>query len=148
MKAIKFILAAAIMFVFSNGLTFGQASNNNKETFVDTYPWSGYVPCSDEYVSGTDNVTITFWDGKIQFRGKGEYVGEFGNMYEWSQVENLKFQDWVEGQAYTETIIVRATITRNGEVIAEGKYSLHITVNANGELTSEFERGGYWECVD
>jgi len=72
-----------------------------------------------------------------QWRAKGTYVGDdFGTIYYTSVVENYNFKDWMLGSV--ETGIGRIHIQDEyGTVYYNSHYTSHITINANGEITSD-----------
>ena len=143
MKTLKLLLAAALLFVFSAGLTFGQASNRNKSVSSYTYNFNNTpIVCNGDLVTGQGTVTETWWDGKYQFRIKATYYGITGNVYELSGVMNTMAKDYVPGQAYTYTDLFTDVIYCNGQEFAMIKYRIHVTINANGEMTSYFDKGG------
>ena len=150
MKKIRTFLAISIVFAFASGIAFGQASNHKKMVVVSTYEFDNTpIVCSGDLVSGPGEITETYWEnGKYQFKIKATYVGLTGNVYELSGVQNTMMKDFVPGQAYSYTDVFTDVIYCNGEEFAMIKVRVHVTINANGEMTSEVDKGGwFWECL-
>jgi hypothetical protein len=51
------------------------------------------------------------------------------------------------GKASNETFILKGVLKCEGVPIAICNFKFHITTNANGEITVEREKGGYWEWI-
>ena len=51
------------------------------------------------------------------------------------------------GKASNQTFIFKGVLKCEGVPIAIGSYNFHITINANGEITAEKEKGAYWEWI-
>ena len=148
MRSLKFILAVGFLLVYSLGVAFGQASNKNKQVKSESFNASGILPCAKELVSGYENLVYTYWDNKTQLRASGTFVGISGKVYEWSQVLNYTFKDYVPGKAFQSSEQVNATIWCEGEALAVMKLLFHYTVNANGEFTASIDKGTWdYECL-
>jgi hypothetical protein len=144
MKILKFAFFAFLLTAVSN--VFAQG---NKTTYC--YTWEPlYLPCVDEYVIGEVEECWTYFDNsKMQVKIKGELTGETsGSIYTLSQVRNINIQNWdlweMDGSS-TGTEVVNLSIVKDGMEIGVIKETIHLTINANGELTAEVFKYNY-EC--
>lgn len=101
------------------------------------------MPCTNDYVVGEETIVLTYWDEKVQIRSKGTFTGESGKIYTWSMIQNFSHKEYREKAANNETWIINSVIECDGVPIAFIKTMHHITINANGEPTVEFDRGTY-----
>jgi hypothetical protein len=149
MKAPKLFLAVGFLFVFSLGVTFGQASNKNKQVVINSFYTTGKLPCAPDFVGGYEKLVFTSWDNKIQVRGDAIFVGLYsGKIYEWHLIDNMMFKDYIPGQAYQTNQVAIAEIYCDGEAIAVLKQLIHFTMNAKGELTADINIGSWsFECL-
>lgn len=148
MKTLILFLAAALLFVFSAGVTYGQASNKNKQVHTESFYTAGMLDCSDDPVSGHVNFTSTIWDNKMQLRVSAIFVGISGKIYEWVLVENIMAKNYVHGRSYHETTTINGSIYCEGQEIAILKVLYHITINPDGKMTANVEKGTLvWECL-
>lgn len=145
MKKFRFFFAAMLVLFLAVGNSNAQ---NNKTTETGTYHWEGFMPCTDDYVTGEESYVITTWQSKVQFRYKGTYIGESGKHYTWSLIQNISWKNYVEGTAWNRTNIGRAVLKCDGVPIAISKVKFHITFNANDELVVRKNKSsGGWICL-
>ena len=151
MKKLSISLAIVALFVLAVGNTNAQ---NSKEVESSSAHWEGYVPCTDDYLVGTETYTTTTWDknsespwwNKKQFIFKGEYIGyPSEKSYTWSLVQNIKYKEWV-GKTAVSGNIATAVIECEGEPIAILKLRAHFTSNANGETVVQRVEYMDWQC--
>ncbi|WP_167618507.1 hypothetical protein [Maribellus sediminis] len=137
MKTLKFLASCFVVVCF-----FAYAANAQKNVKTTEYYNSGelvsfQLPGVPELVTGSFEGWWTVWNSKVQWRAKGMYVGDItGTIYYTSNVANTNFMDQMPGNIFTD----RATITiqdEYGKVWYTTHYNFHLTVNANGEITSE-----------
>ena len=140
MKVLRLCLAAMLLLFLADGILVAQG---NKKVTKYTYPSQGLVPCNNDYVVGEETIVTTNWDGKVQVRCKGTFTGESGKSYTWSLLENYSMKDFTEGAAFNSTMVVTSVIECEGDPIAYIKIRSHLTVNANGEPTVDFDRGTF-----
>ena len=121
-----------------------------------------YNPCTDETViySGKIHYNERFMDSKNGRRAHGRNHVNFsivgigitsGDPYYGEAVENDVENVTLEGNGQgTDTGVANAMIVNlETGVVANLKYSYHITINANGEITVEFEKGDFdYECSE
>ncbi len=144
MKTLRFFFATMILLFLAVGISSAQG---NKTVTTEYLPWEGEMPCNGDYVTGEETYVTTTWDGKVQLRYKGTYIGESGKMYTWSLLQNYSWKDFVEGTSYNTTNTGTSVIECEGVPFAVSKYRLHGTINANGEITVFFERIEEWVCL-
>jgi hypothetical protein len=148
MKTIKLFLTSLLLLIFATGLSFGQASNKNREVEAFSATVSGLLPCTDDYVTGTHKIVYVFAGHKIQVRSNGLYVGTSGSVYEWFSVSNAMVKHYVPGHTQVINQVINSTLFCEGEAIGYLKLLMHITINANGEISTNFEKGNwYFECL-
>jgi hypothetical protein len=148
MKTIQLFMTSSLLLILATGLSFGQASNKNREVEAFSAKVSGLLPCTDDYVTGTQKIVYVFAGHKIQVRSNGLFVGTSGKVYEWFAVSNHMVKNFVPGQAIVLTQVINSELCCEGEVIAYMKLLMHITINANFEITANFERGNWiYECL-
>ena len=137
---------AVILLVF---LTAGiSVAQGNKQVVTKTIPVQGLLPCTDEYIVGEEIFVYTYWDGRSQMRGKATFTGASGKIYTWSLLENFSHKYFTEGTANNLMLIATSVLECEGIPIAVYKIRYHLTFNANGEPTAEFERGfDGWICL-
>ena len=51
------------------------------------------------------------------------------------------------GKASSKTFFFKSVLKREGVPIAMGYFKSHITINANGEVMFEMEKGIYWGWI-
>ncbi|WP_167611432.1 hypothetical protein [Maribellus sediminis] len=118
-----------------------------KTVYTGSYDYVDYMVCTDDLVTGTESYIVSVWNNKYQFRYEGTYVGESGKEYSWRLVQNWNWKTY-KGKAYTETNTAISIIKCEGVPIAMAKTTYHISVNAQGEVTVEFDNGtGEWICL-
>jgi len=142
MKTLRIILTVFVVLFMAIGICNAQ----NKKT-TETYYWSyqGEGPCANEDIVGEESCVVTTWDGKYKCKYEGIYKGQSsGKTYTMFAIENGTAKG---GKAYNETFIFKAVLKCEGIPIAVGTYKFHITINANGQITAEMEKGAYWEWI-
>jgi len=141
MKTLKILLAFFVVLVLAVGNTNAQ---DKKTTETYSWQWEGYMPCANEDISGEESCVVTTWDGKYKCWYEGTYTGSSGKTYTMSAFENGSYMG---GKASNETFIFKSVLKCEGVPIAIGSYKFHITINANGQITAEKEKGAWWEWV-
>ena len=144
MKKFRFFFAAMLVLFLAVGNSNAQ---KNKITETGTVHWEGFIPCTDDYITGEESYVFTYWQSKTQIRWKGDYTGESGKHYTWSMVTNNNWKNFVEGQAFNHTYVGKSVIECEGVPIAIYKVRFHVTINAKGELTVLKDTNSGWICL-
>jgi hypothetical protein len=138
MKSIKFF--GVMIFLFCISLVNAQENNNGKFTGTYSFPMEA-LDCVGEEVSGEILGEFTsFKSGKIQEKWSGEFVGlTTGDVYTVRMVKNHLWQEWIEGNAWTNTLTWTMTICNEtyDAVVGVVHNTMHYTFNAKGEMTVE-----------
>lgn len=142
MKTFRILLTAFVLLCMAVGNSNAQ---DKKTTETYSWLWEGNGPCANEVIVGEESCVIITWDGKLQCRYEGTYTGRSsGKTYTMSAFENGSYKG---GKASNETFIFKSVLKCEGVPIAFGSYKFHITINANGEITTEKEKGAWWEWI-
>ena len=136
MKAIKFIAAILLLFIFTSFST----TNKNKTTQVVTHTITDYyLDCVDDYLTGTFTITIKMWGKKYQEKWKGTMTGATG-IYDVSQVANENWKPYSEDHALNYTYTMTLSFEKDGMPVGVLHVLYHATMNANGEITVEVDK--------
>ena len=142
MKTIRLFFATVVMLLLAVGISSGQSK---KTTQTYSWPYAGPAPCANENIVGEESCVVTIWDGKYQCKYEGTYTGSAsGKCYTMSAFE---IESYKAGKASNDTYVFKSILKCDGVPIAFGHFKSHVTINANGELTVEREKGGYWEWI-
>jgi len=137
MKTLKILLTFFIVMTFFALTSYSQGNVKTSEYYGPYDLVNAQLPGLPETVTGSYGGWWTVWNSKVQWRAKGMYVGDIsGTIYYTSNVANTNFMDQMPGNIFTD----RATITIQdefGKVWYTSHYNFHLTINANGEITSE-----------
>jgi len=146
MKTIRLFFAAMMVLLVAVGIS---DAKDKKTTEKWNWPWNDFNPCANEIIVGEESCVVIYWDGKYQCRYEGTYAGQTsGKSYSWSAFEILSYTN---GKASNETYIVKMVLKCEGVPIATCNYKYHITINPNGIVTVEKEKGTepwVWICKD
>lgn len=136
MKTLKFFLTVFVVMAFFSLTGFSQG--NEKTTYYyEANLTEVQLPGLQETVSGYYGGYWTVWNFKTQWRAKGIYVGDIsGITYYTSAVENYNFKDWMPGAVETGTGRIHIQ-DEYGTLYYTLHYISHVTINANGEPTSD-----------
>jgi hypothetical protein len=144
MKKLLFLLMALFFVVLTPGLSSAQAEKT-KNCF--TYDFYGTLQCTDEISEGEGEICLTSWNGKVQIKQRGTFIGtESGKMYTLSYVGNQIAKNGLQGQTYVNNIEGTASLQCEGVTIAEYKVTGHVTVNAKGEVVVNRYDWTDWIC--
>ena len=141
MKTFRILITAFVVLCMAVSISNAQ---DKKTTETFSWSWEGQMPCANETISGEESCVVTTWDGKYKCWYEGTYTGSSGKTYTMCAFENGSYK---EGKASNETFIFKSVLKCEGVPIAIGYYKFHFTINANGEITSEKEKGAYWEWI-
>lgn len=146
MKKISVLLAVVCVLCLIVGTS--NAQNGKEVVLNETVPWVGVVDCVDEVLIGEDTNVITVWNNKVQWRSKGEYIGEeSGKKYTWSLVQNRSWKDMVEGMQFNWTNNGVSVLECEGVPVAISKLRDKLTRNAKGEIVVDRYDFSPWECL-
>ena len=145
MKKISFLMTVvcALLIVATS---YGQ---NNKDVVLhETVPYEFYCFCADELLVGHETYHVTVWNNKIQWRHKGEYVGQkSGKVYTWNLVQNRSWKDLVDGLQFNWTNNGISVLECEGVPVAMAKLKDKLTRNAKGEIVVDRFEVSPWECL-
>jgi len=137
MKTLKIFLTFFVVMTFFALTSYSQGNSKTSYYYNSGALVSIQLPDVPETVSGSYEGYWTVWNFKTQWRAKGTYTGDIsGTMYYTSVIENYSFKDWMPGSVETGTGTVHIR-DEYGTVYYKSHYTSHVTVNANGEITSE-----------
>ena len=142
MKTLKILVIFFIMGAF--GFSSVQAQNKVKKTERESVAY-GYLDCTGEWILGNviveDIISPHNWITlvkKVEVKG---YLDEActqpsGNVYELSQViPGSPTFDWEGHDGWFENT---GKFTLNGKIVANFHEKLHMSTNANGDVTVDF----------
>jgi len=143
MKTFKILITGFVVLCMAFGISNAQ---NKKTTETYFWPYECPVPCTDDYMVGEESCVVTTWDGKYFCKYEGIYTGTgiSPKIYKMSAFEIGSVKG---GKASNETFILKGVLMCEGVRIAICNYKFHITINANGQITVEKEKGAYWEWI-
>ena len=137
MKTLRFFSTFLVVMTFFALTSYSQGNVKTTTYYGPIDLVELQLPGVPETVTGSFGGYWTVWNFKTQWRAKGTYVGDdSGTIYHTFAVQNYMFKDWMPGSVKTGTSIVRIR-DENGTVYYNSHTISHITVNANGEITSD-----------
>jgi hypothetical protein len=142
MKTLKIFGILLIMGVFGLSTVHAQKKVTKIEHMATPY---GYLECTGEFITGSGMIEDIFsphnWltlTRKLEVKGylDPECTIESGNVYEISQVipGSLTF-DWEGHDGWFEST---GKFTLDGKIVANFHEKLHMSTNANGDVTVDF----------
>jgi hypothetical protein len=138
MKTTMTLFAFLAMMMFATSATAQNGSTNIREEVCGAF----YNPCCDEWIETCVDVHYRLdRNGNlvhINYQGSG--TGSNGTNYVISSAQNThtNIQDNGAGN-YTLTATVKYTATGNSDCTFSLHYTIHVTVNSNGTVTSEVQ---------
>jgi len=150
-RGFKLLAATLVVCGVAAGVASGGVTQNDVN---QTIPWSDFIPCANggagEEVSGTIDLHILTTttvngnnvSGKFHFQPQGSHlVGSVtGDVYQATGVTQGTFKGSLQNGQFTETDVNNYRLIGHGPgnnlLIHEVS---HITVNANGDVTVEFD---------
>ena len=137
MKTLNFFSVLLIVMTFFALASYAQGNVKTKDYYGPYNLVEVQLPGLPETVTGSYGGWWTVWNFKSQWRAKGTYTGDTsGTIYYTSAVENYSFKDWMPGSVETGTGTVHIR-DEYGTVYYKSHYTGHVTINANGEITSD-----------
>jgi hypothetical protein len=139
MKTPKIFIALCIILISTSINVNAQNQNGVIKTNMTVNMGGQYLECTKDYLWGDVTIDVMIMQNHIitrakKFEAKG-YIDKdglypSGNIYEFNQIESFSpdFENYVNN----------GVIFLNGKNIAEFQWHMHLTINANGEVTSEF----------
>jgi len=144
MKKLLFLLITLFFVVLT---TVNSSAQTDKTEDCFTYDFFGYLQCTDELSEGEGDVCITAWNGKVQIKQSGTFIGtESRKVYTLSYVGNQIERNWMPGQTFVINITGTASLKCEGALIAVYRVIGHITVNAKGEIVVNRYDWSDWVC--
>ena len=142
MRTLKILFVLCIMLGFTTNAVNAQAEVT-KEYFIGT----GQFMCMDEAASG-EVMWLTVQDGNKRFVSyRGKLIGEeTGNVYSFKyeiDAKDIFNENNSQAVDYFAFLIV---VHCNGKPLGQCLTKIHVTFNANGELTVDNQYFINWEC--
>jgi hypothetical protein len=141
MKTLKFSTMLCVLFLFVVNTVIAQPEKKNFGE--STSPFSGYAFCGTEVVTGTLTtewkVSDPYWNW-FQLKSHWSLVGaESDAHYEAQEVTNVHFHIPTSG-VETGNLTVHMFVKKDNVPLGFVHNNYHYTVNANGDLTVEFDK--------
>lgn len=148
MKTLRILIALCIMLGLATNAVNAQTQHSKAQTFKESGEYHWHIACTDEDATGV-YIRHWMWNENMQMsyyrlRLIGDVTGA-----EYTVKDMLIIQSIRDGNNSDEPYNFSLTylIHKDGKPIALLHNSLHITLNAKGEITSVKEDLGWWECL-